>query len=105
MANILPTDLFNSYSSDGTTMSIDLADLNGLSAAEADATTGDGREIVRALVQTVAAKISALATADRPTAFRISSSTVTVTDGVRETISMSFDVDYQPESLELKAEA
>jgi hypothetical protein len=39
------------YSSDGTNITIPIADLPGLSAAEADATTGDWREILQAILR------------------------------------------------------
>lgn len=67
--NKSPTTLWPSYSSDGTNITIPIAALDGLTAAEADAVTGDWRSIVLAFCATAYRYYSELATADRPTAF------------------------------------
>lgn len=66
--NPAPTALFSSYASDGTTISIDIADFDGLTAAEANATTGDWRQIVLAFMSTLYTHYASLATADKPVA-------------------------------------
>jgi hypothetical protein len=59
VAIVLPTDygdrlspiyLWDGYSSNGTNITIPIAQLPGLSAAEADAVTGDWREILQAIL-------------------------------------------------------
>jgi hypothetical protein len=45
-----PMLLFSGYVSDGTSITIPIADLIGLTAAEADAVTGDWREILQAIL-------------------------------------------------------
>jgi len=46
----LPRYLFPGYDFDGTTLSIPIADLLGVTAAEADAVTGDWREVLQAIL-------------------------------------------------------
>jgi hypothetical protein len=47
----VPSDLFPGYESDGTDITIPIADLIGLTAEEADAVTGDWRKIVQTMVR------------------------------------------------------
>jgi hypothetical protein len=47
---IAPRSVFYEYEFDGTSLSIPIADLIGLSVAEADAVTGDWRDIFKALL-------------------------------------------------------
>lgn len=51
--NYAPTSIWPSYSSDGTNITIPIAQLPGLSAAEADAVTGDWREVMQTMVRTL----------------------------------------------------
>lgn len=62
----VPTDLFSGMSEDGTTLSIPIASIPQLTAAEADATTGDARKIVYAILRQVFDYYDGLATADKP---------------------------------------
>jgi hypothetical protein len=64
-----PTALWSGYSFDGTDLSIPLAALTGLTSAEANATTGDWREIMLAIISTAHTYYTALAAADKPQAF------------------------------------
>jgi hypothetical protein len=45
-----PTKLWSGYSSDGTNITLPIAQLPGLSVAEADAATGDWRDIIQAVI-------------------------------------------------------
>lgn len=67
--NKAPTALFSGYTSDGTNITIPLADIPGLTAAEAHTSTGDWRNIFLSLCHTVLTHYDSLATADRPVAF------------------------------------
>lgn len=62
----LPTDYFAGYTSDGTNITIPIASISGLTAAEADAGTGNGSEVVNKLIETAQATILAADAADRP---------------------------------------
>ena len=62
----LPTNLIAGWSEDGTNVTFPLASVPELTAAEADAATGDSRKIVYALLERFAAWYSALPTADKP---------------------------------------
>ena len=94
MAAILPTALFPGYTSDGTSVTIPLAALGGLSAAEADAATGDGRKVAFELAKNMHEKIQAMAPEVRPTQFITSESTPTGQgpNEVRKSYTLTFDV-------------
>lgn len=66
--NKAPTELFAGYSSDGTNITIPIASISGLTAAEADTTTGDWRSIFLSLCATAFTHYDGLADEDRPTA-------------------------------------
>ena len=53
MAKKLPSDFLAGYASDGTNITIPIASLNGLTADEANDTTGDGAEVCKAIVDTM----------------------------------------------------
>lgn len=67
--NKAPTSIWPSYSSDGTNITIPIAALDGLTAAEANASTGDWREIALAFSHTLYRHYYGLAAADRPDGF------------------------------------
>ncbi|MEL0118499.1 MAG: hypothetical protein VXB01_06120 [Opitutae bacterium] len=73
MADITPKDVLGSnYTATSTAITISLGDLlpaGELTAAEANATTGNGSKVAFALVKTLCEKLNALASADQPTAF------------------------------------
>jgi hypothetical protein len=64
--NKAPTATLPGYTSDGTNITIPIASLLGLTAAEANATTGDAREVALAFIRTYKAKQQSLAVADKP---------------------------------------
>ena len=61
-----PTSWIANWSEDGTDISVPIASFSELTAAEADGTTGDIRDIVFAIIQHLYTTYNALATADRP---------------------------------------
>jgi hypothetical protein len=80
--NKAPTELWPSYTSDGTNITIPIAAIDGLTAAEAHTTTGDWRSIMLSLVSTAHRHYDELATADKPLAFVVTDPTVqSVTSG------------------------
>lgn len=95
-----PTSLWPSYTSDGTNITIPIAALDGLTAAEAHTTTGDWRSIMLAICSTAYRHYSELATADKPTMFTASMPTISpVTSGTlagtfRTTYSFVFNNEY-----------
>lgn len=94
MAAILPTALFPGYTSDGTSVTIPLAALGGMTAGEADAATGDGRKLAFELAKAMHERIQALAAEARPTQFLTSESTPTGqgANEVRKSYTLTFDV-------------
>lgn len=107
MAAIQPSDLFANYASDGTEITIPIADLPGLTSGEAHATTGDGRELVRTFLEKVVTSIEALASGDRPTKMTVARSNVVGIgpSSVRRTYTFTFEEAITVSSTSLVAEA
>lgn len=109
--NKAPTSLWPSYTYGSSTLNIPLAALDGLTAADADASTGDWRAIMIALMQTLFRHYSALAAADRPTAlvpkapmsYNVPDSSSTYPGALRLTYSVDAYTAYA--SPTIKAEA
>jgi hypothetical protein len=59
------------YTADSTTMTITLADLEGLTEAEAAASTGDIRDIMLSLLKTLATQWATMSAAEQPSYFKI----------------------------------
>jgi hypothetical protein len=112
MAAIIPSDLFTGYEllepagpATAKSIAIPLASLTGLTAAEADEVTGDGREIIRILLSTAKAKIDALPAEDRPTKMTMSSGTaITGPNSRRLDITTSFSVTVPDSAYNIDAE-
>ena len=64
--SVKPTDLFASWSENGTDITVPIASITGLTAAEADAVTGDYREIERTICEKAFQLHYTTAAADRP---------------------------------------
>lgn len=109
--NKAPTTLWPSYTYSDSTLHIPLAALDGLSAANADASTGDWRAIMIAILQTQFRHYLALAAADRPTAlvpkapasYNVPDSSTTYPGALRLTYSVDAYTAYS--SPAIKAEA
>lgn len=69
--SIVPTDWLTSWAEDATDITLPLASVAGLTAAEADAATGDIRKITYSLLDTLWTKWAGLAEADRPAKMRL----------------------------------
>ena len=81
MANILPTVIFPGMeykdaaaAVTANSIVIPITALAGLSAAEADPSTGDGRKVIEAIVRNAVQSITALSAANRPTYLTVSQS-------------------------------
>lgn len=53
-ANLVPSSWFASWAEDGTNITVPIATFLGLTAADADGTTGDIRQIVYSIMETIA---------------------------------------------------
>lgn len=75
---------------------IPLASLPGLTAAEADAATGDGRKVAFELSRAIFSNFNALPTANRPNRFTITRGVPSGLDQttVRQTFTLTFDIDF-----------
>lgn len=103
-----PTLLFPGMTSDGTSITIPIADLSafGLDAAKANPTTGDSRAILRALAARGYAWYKDIAPADRPTGINCSVRTSlnqlnhsTYPGALQETIQIVTNLDYPTENI------
>jgi hypothetical protein len=70
--NKQPQTWFTSLTDNGTALSIDIADIPELTAAEIDSSTGDIRKFVYAMIEKLWTEYNDLATADKPGKLTIS---------------------------------
>lgn len=99
----LPTDFFTGYTSDGTSITIPLTALPGLTAAEADTATGDGRKVAFELVKQLQSAYTQL----DPTPGRMNATVGTPT-GISPTVArrsytLTFDVDISEADVAAEA--
>jgi hypothetical protein len=109
---ISPNEIFTGYTFDTTAneIRIPLASLPGLSATEAAATTGNGMEVIRQIVDRTHSAVTALAPTARPTKATVGKPNPSIASGagvvpgtLRQNYTLSFDL--QPTGLELASEA
>jgi hypothetical protein len=88
-----PSTWLPSWSENGTDITLPIASIPELTAAEADATTGDIRKVVFALLTKLYAVWSALDSADRPTKMQLQkrSNINTDTGIITHTFSATFE--------------
>lgn len=105
--NPAPSALLPGYTSDGTNITIPLASLPGLTAAEADATTGDSREVIRAFMEQVYSHITALPAADKPARVTVTKPNPTpqANSVLRQGYTINFDTTYTTTNLNMAPEA
>jgi hypothetical protein len=113
MANIRPNQLFPAIQNIGATATsvsngifIPLAALPGLTAAEADPTTGDGRELSRVLIEQITTAIGNLTAAEKPTKMTATRANPTGTGSnlITQSYTQTFQVTLTQSSLGLAAE-
>ena len=66
MKDMTPDAWFASWSENGTNITLPIGSVTDLTAAEADVTTGDIREVLFKMLETLKAAQDALPTADKP---------------------------------------
>ena len=109
MATVIPTQIFPGYTSNGTLITIPIADLEGLTPAEADAATGNAMEFLRAVIEKTQMQLSALAPTARPTRATLTKDVPAIATGtgippgtLRQGYRATFDL--TPTNLEPTAE-
>jgi len=109
MASVTPQQIFPGFTSDGTSITIPLADLVGLTAAEANSSTGNGMEVLRVIIDRAQTALNALAPSARPTRASLDKAAPTIAFGagvptgtLRQVYTASFDL--TPTGLEPTAE-
>ncbi|MEG4419386.1 hypothetical protein QUA70_12355 [Microcoleus sp. LAD1_D5] len=109
---VAPIDIFPGYTltADGLSIAIPLAALPGLTATEANATTGNAMEVVRQVVDRTQSVIGGLAPTARPTKAAITKAVPTIATGLgvqpgtlRQAYNLTFDL--TPTALEPASES
>lgn len=102
---IVPTDYLPSWSEDATNITVPIASITGLTADEADGTTGDIREILRTILDTIYAVYAAQASADRWTkcAMTKSASVNTTTNVITNQFVVTFSTSLVTENMVAEA--
>jgi len=99
-----PSTWLANWSEDGTNITVPIATFLEMTAAEADATTGDIRKVLFAVCEALHAKWLATPAADRPVRMTISkNSTVNSATGIT-THRFGFDFETQTTAQEVAAE-
>ena len=113
VANITPNQLFANYSLGGSgdslsaqSVVIPISDLPALSIAEADPSTGDGRELIRSLLQAIYSSFIAIPEASRPNQITATKSQDVgdEDDEVVQTYTFAFTGKFDPNLLTLNSE-
>lgn len=104
--NITPDQLFPNMTVTANDITIPLSDLQGLTASEANPTTGDGRELARILTDKIVTTVTGLPIGDRPTRMVVSKATPSGIgiEQIRQSYSLSFDLSYDGLSSGMVAE-
>lgn len=100
-----PTTWIASWSEDGTTISVPIASFSELTAAEADASTGDIRKIMFAILEQIWDVYNALPTADRPLKMVIQKSATVNTQYNKITSKYIFTIETDIGTQEVRAES
>jgi hypothetical protein len=102
--NPAPTSFFANWSEDGANITLPIASVPELTAAEADATTGDIRKVLFAIIERAAVAYAALAAADKPGKMAIDRSNFLRSDGnIDRTFTVTFTL--APASIDVADEA
>ena len=91
-ATTVPTTFLASWSEDATNITLPIASVTGLTAAEADGASGDIREILRTLLETVYAVYAAQDAADRWT--KCTMQKAVAIDPITNLISTQFTLNF-----------
>jgi len=93
----VPTDWLADWSEDGTDITVPIATFPELTAAEADAVTGDIRKILYAICEKLYQQWLATESADRPSRMSITRSTAV--DEVNDRFTRTFQIGFTVESV------
>lgn len=106
MAAITPTDIFSGYTADGTALTIPYTALPGLTSAEAHASTGDAREVLRIILEKYFTAIEAMPLNERPVSMTMSRGNLIglTASTVRRSYSISFEESVGATATSIKAE-
>lgn len=105
---LTPTEVFPGYTYNSNTdvLSIPIADIPVFSEPEANATTGDVRELIRGILEKAAGVIDAMPAADRPRYITIVRGNVVGVSPtiIRRSYTVTFEEVVSPVSTTLRAE-
>jgi hypothetical protein len=94
MADITPDQLFPGLTATATDITIPLTALSGLTPAEADPATGDGREVARIITESMVTGFLGLTAQDRPLKMNVLKPNPQGIglDQIRQAYTLSFDI-------------
>lgn len=98
------TLLGENYAADSNTVTLTIADFPELLAAEANASTGDVRKLLFALVDKIATDFAALPSGDKPTKMTITKQTGPLTNSLTTRVNYSFSFEIAVADPEVRAE-
>lgn len=94
-----PTVILPSYEFTGTKLSIDLSDLTGLTAAEANATTGDARKVAFEIVKALHKGITEASPVIGQVTATVQNPSALSATKVRQNYSLAFDLDISSSDI------
>jgi len=100
-----PTTWISSWSENGTYITVPIASFSELSAAEADADTGDIRKIAFAIIEHLWDTYNGLASADRPTKMTVAKTATVNTTYNKLTSRYTFTFETDIGTQEVRAES
>ena len=106
MPDIPPTILFPNMTANATGIVIPYTDLAGLTQAEANPTSGNGKAVGRSLAETIVRNVSSLNPDLAPLGMKTTKS-ITPSNGknmIKETFTLSFTVVVDPDSVSVSPE-
>lgn len=107
MADITPSAVFPNMTADATGITIPYTDLAGLTQVEANPATGDGREVLRVILNSAVSAINALAPEALPSRMTVTKGNPTGigADQIRQAYSLTFDVSFDASGVAMVSEA
>lgn len=95
MATVRPTQLFPGYTSDGTNLTIPLASMPKLTAANAHPATGNAADVLWALIDAALDNLNALAPEAKPTKMTLTKTNPTVVPGGNGAVNQQYSFSTQ----------
>lgn len=96
---LLPTDYIAAWSEDATNVTFPIASIANLSAAEADAASGDMRKVLYDFMENLYTKYSGFATADKPVNMVIRKASIASDTAIKRQYIIEFTNSFASENV------